>query len=88
MIGRALDAGVPFTWFVADEEFGQNPGLRAFLEEREISYVMAIPKTTEFTDSGDRGQTVEEAARQVHRRTGSAAPAASAAKDSGFTTGH
>ena len=35
MIGRALEAGVPFAWFVADEEFGQNPGLCAFLEERE-----------------------------------------------------
>ncbi len=26
MIERALDAGVPFAWFAADEEFGQNPG--------------------------------------------------------------
>lgn len=65
MIERALDAGVPFAWFVADEEFGQNPGLRAFLEEREIAYVMAIPKTTEFTDEKGRRQAIEEAARQV-----------------------
>lgn len=60
-----MDAGVPFAWFAADEEFGQNPGLRAFLEEREIAYVMAIPKTTEFTDHKGRRQTIEEAARQV-----------------------
>lgn len=65
MIGRALDAGVPFAWFAADEEFGQNPGLRAFLEERGIAYVMAIPKTTEFTDHKDRRHSIEEAARQV-----------------------
>ena len=25
MIGRALDAGVPFAWFVADEELGRTP---------------------------------------------------------------
>ena len=65
MIERALDAGVPFAWFAADEEFGQNPGLRAFLEEHEISYVMAIPENTEFTDQEGRRQTTEEAARQV-----------------------
>jgi hypothetical protein len=35
----------------ADEEFGQNPGLRDYLEEAEIAYVMAVPKNTEFTNS-------------------------------------
>jgi SRSO17 transposase len=33
MIGRAVAAGVPFSWFTADEEFGQNRGLRR-LERR------------------------------------------------------
>ena len=33
MIDRTVAGGVPFAWFAADEEFGQNPGLRAFLEE-------------------------------------------------------
>jgi SRSO17 transposase len=54
MIGRALQAGVPFAWFTADEEFGQNPGLRAYLEDNAISYVMAVPKNTEFTDAAGR----------------------------------
>ena len=65
MIARAQDAGVPFAWFVADEEFGQNPGLRAFLEEREIAYVMAIPKNTELSGPDGRKQTIEQAAQQV-----------------------
>jgi len=65
MIERALAAGVPFAWFAADEEFGQNPGLRAFLEEREIPYVMAIPKNTEFTGPEGRKKTIEEATWQV-----------------------
>jgi SRSO17 transposase len=41
MIERAVAAGVPFAWFTADEAFGQNPGLRQWLEEQDIAYVMA-----------------------------------------------
>ena len=41
MIERAVAAGVPFGWFTADEAYGQNPGLRAWLEEQDIAYVMA-----------------------------------------------
>lgn len=65
MIQRALDAGVPFAWFAADEEFGQNPGLREFLEEHQIGYVMAIPKNTILTGPEGDNQTIEDAARQV-----------------------
>jgi SRSO17 transposase len=41
MIGRARDAGVPFSWVAGDEVYGGNPKLRTWLEEQEISYVMA-----------------------------------------------
>lgn len=47
MVARTIAAGVPFSWFTADEEFGQNPGLRAYLEENGVSYAMAVPKNTE-----------------------------------------
>src|ERR1017187_830102 len=43
MTERAAAAGVPFSWFTADEAYGQNPGLRDWLEESKISYVMAVP---------------------------------------------
>jgi len=56
MIESAREAGVPFAWFTADEEFGQNPGLCDYLETSRISYVMAVPKTTQFTDT--TGKTV------------------------------
>lgn len=65
MIERTLLAGVPFAWFAADEEFGQNPGLRAYLEERQVSYVMAVPKNTEFTGTTGSAGTIEKAARQL-----------------------
>ncbi len=54
MIGRARAAGVPFAWFTADEEFGQNPGLREYLEGAGIAYVMAVPKNTACTDARNR----------------------------------
>ena len=41
MLERAVAAGVPFAWFTADEAYGQNPGLRGWLEEQDIAYVMA-----------------------------------------------
>src|SRR5246127_919402 len=42
MIARAVAAGVPFSWFTADEAYGQAKWLQAWLEERDIWYVMAI----------------------------------------------
>jgi SRSO17 transposase len=57
MIESARAAKVPFAWFTADEEFGQNPGLCGYLQQSWIPYVMAVPKTTQFTDT--TGQTVK-----------------------------
>ena len=42
MIGRAADAGVPFSWVTGDEVYGGNPKLRQRLEERQVPYVMAV----------------------------------------------
>jgi SRSO17 transposase len=33
---------VPFSWVAADEVYGGNPGLREWLEQEKISYVMAV----------------------------------------------
>jgi len=54
MIDATVAARVPFAWFTADEEFGQNPGLRTHLEKASISYVMAVPKNTTFVDTTGR----------------------------------
>jgi len=42
MIGRAVEAGVPFSWVTGDEVYGGNPGLRGWLEGEGIAYVMAV----------------------------------------------
>ena len=65
MIDRAVAAGVPFAWFAADEEFGQNPGLREHLEQAGIAYVMAVPKTTEFTDASGHSATFDDFAARL-----------------------
>jgi SRSO17 transposase len=67
MIQRSLDAGVPFAWFTADEEFGQNPGLREFLERNGIPYVMAIPKSTTIPAGEGRAQAIGEAAGKLRQ---------------------
>ena len=54
MLGRARDAGVPFSWVAADEVYGQNPHLRSWLEGEGISYVMAVPCSETFTTAAGK----------------------------------
>ncbi|MGV9937519.1 IS701 family transposase [Streptomyces olivaceoviridis] len=49
MIERALDAGVRAAWAVGDEVYGDNPHLRAALEERRLGYVLAVASDHHFT---------------------------------------
>jgi SRSO17 transposase len=52
MLQRALDAGVPFAWFTADEVYGQAKYLRRWLEERDVAHVMAIRCSDTFPAGG------------------------------------
>jgi SRSO17 transposase len=45
MINRALDAGTPAGWVAGDEVYGADPGLRAGIENRGVSYVLAVAKS-------------------------------------------
>jgi SRSO17 transposase len=42
MVERAVELGLPFGWFTADEAYGDNGGLRDWLEEHAVSYVVAV----------------------------------------------
>ncbi len=61
MIDRTVEAGVPFAWFAADEEFGQNHKLRRHLEEQQIAYCMAVPKNTTVTTGSPSTATSDPA---------------------------
>jgi SRSO17 transposase len=43
MLTRALDAGVPAKWVTGDAVYGQHYKLRKTLEDRSVSYVLAVP---------------------------------------------
>jgi SRSO17 transposase len=48
MLQRLLDNNIEVGWFTADEAYGDNPGLRAWLETQQVNYVMAISCDTRF----------------------------------------
>jgi len=49
MITRALDPGTPARWVAGDEVYGDNPHLRAALEDRRTGYVLAVSSTHQVT---------------------------------------
>jgi SRSO17 transposase len=55
MLGRALDAGMPASWATADEAYGKDGSFRAWLEQRRVSYVVAVPKSQAV--AGDAGKS-------------------------------
>ena len=55
MLGRALEAGVPFVWFTGDEVYGSDRKLRLWLEREEIPHVMAIKSNEKLWALTDRG---------------------------------
>lgn len=43
MVHRAQTAGLPIRWVVADTVYGHSPDLRAFLEDQDLAYALAVP---------------------------------------------
>jgi SRSO17 transposase len=56
MLKRALEAGVPARWVVADTVYGTARGLRGWLEERGRWYVLAVPETQGVYHEGSQRQ--------------------------------
>jgi SRSO17 transposase len=46
MIAAALNAGITASWVTGDEAYGQDPRLRARLEEMSMGYVLAVACST------------------------------------------
>ena len=49
MLARLLDSGAQVGWFTADEAYGDNPGLRSWLADHDLHYVMAVSCDARFT---------------------------------------
>ena len=55
MLDRAVTAGVPAGWVTGDEVYGSDGRLRAWLEERGLSYVLAVKATQPLWAAGEHG---------------------------------
>jgi SRSO17 transposase len=68
MISRAQAAGVPFGWVTGDEVYGRDGRLRLDLEERNISYVLAV-STQQYVWIGLKQYRVKTVATQIPEET-------------------
>jgi SRSO17 transposase len=55
MLERAVDAGVPARWVTGDEVYGGDARLRAWLEEHDLAYVLAVKATQPLWAQGEQG---------------------------------
>jgi len=67
MLERAVDGQVPAGWVTADEVYGGDARLRAFLEEHDLAYVLAVKATQPLWAAGEQGPA-ELPARQLLAR--------------------
>jgi SRSO17 transposase len=58
MLARAFAAGVPIAWVTGDEVYGNNPGLRNWLEAGQHPYVLAVASTHPVWVAGTDGEPV------------------------------
>jgi SRSO17 transposase len=87
MLERALDAEVPAAWVTADEVYGGDPALRRWLEDRGLSYVLAV-KSTEPLVPATRGRPAPPSWLPPCRSSsGWPAAPATAPRAAGCTTG-
>jgi SRSO17 transposase len=90
MLERALDAGVPAGWVTADEVYGGDARLRAFMEQRDLAYVLAVKATQPLWAHGEQGPAEIPAHELVARLPAGAwrrLSAGDGAKGPGSTTG-
>jgi SRSO17 transposase len=67
LLERALEGQVPAGWVTADEVYGGDARLRAWLEEHDLAYVLAVKATQPVWAAGEQGPA-EVAARQLVAR--------------------
>jgi SRSO17 transposase len=67
MLGRALEGQVPAGWVTADEVYGGDARLRAWLEDHDLAYVLAVKVTQPLWAQGEQGPAELPARRLVEQ---------------------
>jgi SRSO17 transposase len=67
MLARAVAAQVPAGWVTADEVYGGDARLRAWLEDHDLAYVLAVKATQPLWAAGEQGPAEVAARRLVAR---------------------
>ncbi|SDL37330.1 DDE superfamily endonuclease [Nonomuraea jiangxiensis] len=67
MVLAALKTGMPARWMTGDEVYGQDPRLRAALEDHRMGYVPAIAGNRRIELEGVQGSAAEVATRVADR---------------------
>ncbi|WP_455771951.1 IS701 family transposase [Streptomyces lavendulae] len=87
MVARALDAGTPARWVAGAEVYGDNPHLRASLEDRRTGYVLAVSSTHPLVTHAGKFQAKDLAARIPKRAWQRLSAGTGARGERGTTTG-
>ncbi|WP_446221242.1 IS701 family transposase [Nocardia sp. IBHARD005] len=69
MLERALAAKVPFSWFTADEAYGQAGYLRDWCEDHDVFYVLATRRDQQVSTRADRLARAEDLVAEFGDRT-------------------
>ena len=69
MLARAFQAAVPARWVVADSFYGRSGPFRRWLEERDQSYAVMIPRTNAIEYGGRRIRVEQLAERFAERES-------------------
>ena len=87
MLERALESGVPFSWFTGDEVYGSGRKLRLWLEREGIPHVMAIKSNEKLWAWTDQGPGRTGWCPGLRNPPGCGAVPGMAPKDPGSTIG-
>ncbi|GHI33372.1 hypothetical protein Sdagh_51020 [Streptomyces daghestanicus] len=72
IVRRCLAAGLPATWVTADEAYGQDWHFRRLLEQLDVGYVVAVPKSQQIKSLAGIwriDQLIEDAPADAWQRT-------------------
>ena len=87
MLERALESGVPFSWFTGDEVYGSGRKLRLWLEREGIPHVMGIKSNEKLWAWTDQGPGRTGWCPGLRNPPGCGAVPGMAPKDPGSTIG-